>query len=208
MSAYKNLYDLAEKVQMDIRPLAWAFMFEGERCFEGTRSFSTQGINKAVFNLFRLLARMGTQKISLTSSRDLDPCSFKDLNGTEEGPEVDGWATLDNEDKLQILLYCHHDDWDLKESFDVDLEIRHLPMDGDVQIRHLRIDAEHSNAYAEWVRQGKPNYPTEGQRAAILERSGLEYCEAPAILKVHNGVLRHGFPLPTHAISLLEIVRL
>ena len=40
--------------RMDIRPLAWAFMFEAERCFEGTRTFSTQGIDKAVFNLFKL----------------------------------------------------------------------------------------------------------------------------------------------------------
>ena len=63
MSSYKNLYDLAEKLQMDIRPLAWAFMFEAERCFEGTRTFTTQGIDKAVFNLFKFFARMGTQKV-------------------------------------------------------------------------------------------------------------------------------------------------
>ena len=95
MSSYKNLYDLADAQQMDIRPLAWAFMFEGERCFEGTRTFSTQGIDKAVFNLFKLLAKMGHQRVELTSGRDLDPLSFKDLNGTEEGPEIDGWATCD-----------------------------------------------------------------------------------------------------------------
>lgn len=207
MSAYKNLYDLAEKMAMDIRPLAWAFMFEAERCFEGTRTFSTQGIDKAVFNLFRLLARMGTQRVALTTTRDLDPLAFKDLNGTEEGPEVDGWATMDGEDKLQVLLYCHHDDWDRKETFDIELSISNLPMEGKVQVRHLRIDAEHSNAYAEWVRQGKPNYPNEGQRAAIVARSGLEYCEAPEVVLVHEGALNRRFTLPTHGISLLEIVK-
>ena len=207
MSAYKNLYDLAEKVSMDIRPLAWAFMFEAERCFEGTRSFSTQGINKAVFNLFRLLARMGTQRVRLSTTRDLDPLTFKDLNGTEEGPEIDGWATMDSEEKMQVLLYCHHDDWDLQETFDVELEIRHLPMEGNVQIRHFRIDADHSNAYAEWVRQGRPNYPNDGQREAIVSRSALEYCEAPEVIPVHNGTLLRTFTLPTHAISLMEIVK-
>ena len=207
MSSYKNLYDLAEKMEMDIRPLAWAFMFEAERCFEGTRTFTTQGIDKAVFNLFKFLARMGTQRVALTTTRDLDPLTFKDLNGTEEGPEVDGWATMDGEDKLQVLLYCHHDDWDRKETFDIDLSMMNLPMDGKVQVRHLRIDAEHSNAYAEWVRQGKPNYPNEGQREAIVARSGLEYCEAPEVVMVHEGVLNRRFTLPTHGISLLEIVK-
>ena len=37
---------------------------------------------------------------------------------TAEGPEVDGWAVMDGEDKLQVLLYCHHDDWDRKETFE------------------------------------------------------------------------------------------
>lgn len=207
MSSYKNLYDLAEKLNMDIRPLAWAFMFEAERCFEGTRTFTTQGIDKAVFNLFKFFARMGTQKVELTTTRALDPMTFKDLNGTEEGPEVDGWATMDSEDKMQILLYCHHDDWDVHQTFDIDLAIQNLPIEGKVQVRHLRIDANHSNAYAEWERQGRPNYPNEGQRQAIIERSGLEYCEAPDTVLVHDGKLQRRFTLPTHGISLLEIVK-
>ena len=207
MSAYKNLYDLAEKMKMDIRPLAWAFMFEAERCFEGTRTFSTQGICKAVFNLFRLLSHMGYRKVALSSSRDLDPLSFADLNGTAEGPEVDGWATMDSEERMQVLLYCHHDDWDRKETFDVEMSLTHLPMEGAVQVRHLRIDESHSNAYAEWVRQGKPNYPAGGQREAILARSSLEFLNVPENRTIADGKLRLSFPLPTHGISLLEIVK-
>lgn len=208
MSGYKNLFDLAEELQMDIRPLAWAFMFEGERCFEGTRAFSTQGIDKAVFNLFKFLARMGHQKIALTTSRDLDPLQYADLNGTAEGPEIDGWATMDGEEKLQVLLYCHHDDWDRKETFDIDLRLANLPMEGKVRVKHLRIDDQHSNACAEWERQGRPNYPSEGQYAAIQARSGLEYCEAPREELVHEGRLEMKFELPTHGISLLEIEKI
>ena len=206
-SAYKNLYDLAERRGMDIRPLAWAFMFEGERCFEGTRAFSTQGINKAVFNLFRFYSRLGTRRIRLTTSRDLDPLHFKDLNGTEEGPEIDGWATMDGENRMQILLYAHHDDWDRKESFEIDLEIAHLPMEGQAQIRHLRIDGKHSNAYSEWMRQGSPDYPNEGQLEAILRHSELEYCEAPKTIPLRDGRLVHRFSLPVHGISFLEVIK-
>ncbi len=205
ISAYKNLYDLAKAQQMDIQPLAWAFMFEGERCFEGTRSFSTQEINKAVFNLFKMLSRLGTQRVALNSSRDLDPLTFRDLNGTEDGPEIDGWATCGSEDALQVLLYCHHDDWDRKETFDVTLTLENLPITGMVNITHYRIDAEHSNACAEWERQGSPDWPNEGQKAAIMARSGLEFYEAPETVQVQEGRLERCFRIPTHGISLLEI---
>ncbi|MBR0463769.1 MAG: hypothetical protein IJJ23_05215 [Clostridia bacterium] len=205
MSAYKNLYDLAEAQRMDMRPLAWAFMFEGERCFEGTRSFSTQGIDKAVFNLFKLLSKMGRQRVALVSGRDLDPMAYKDLNGTEEGPEIDGWATCGGEDSIQVLIYCHHDDWDRKESFDIDLCLENLPMRGNVQITHYRIDASHSNACAEWVRQGKPDWPNDGQREAMIARSGLEFYEAPGMAEVRDGRLERRFELPTHGISFLDI---
>ena len=205
MSAFKNTFDLAEKLQMDLRPLTWAFMFEGERCFEGTRSLSTQGIDKAAFNLFRLLARLGMQRVALHSGRDLDPLAFRDANGTAEGPEIDGWAVLGEDGGLQVLLYCHHDDWDRKETFDISLKLENLPMEGQVQITHYRIDAAHSNACAEWERQGKPDWPDEQQRAAILARSGLELLRAPETAEVRGGALELGFSLPVHGISLLEI---
>ena len=205
MSAFKNTFDLAEKLQMDLRPLTWAFMFEGERCFEGTRSLSTQGIDKAAFNLFRLLARLGMQRVALHSGRDLDPLAFRDANGTAEGPEIDGWAVLGEDGGLQVLLYCHHDDWDRKETFDISLKLENLPMEGQVQITHYRIDAAHSNACAEWERQGKPDWPDEQQRAAILARSGPELLRAPETAEVRGGALELGFSLPVHGISLLEI---
>ncbi len=205
LSAYKNLFDLASELKMDIRPLAWAFMFEGERCFEGTRSLSTQGIDKAVLNLFRMLARLGTQRVELRSSRDLNPLSFRDPNGTEEGPEIDGWAVCDSADFLQVLIYCHHDDWDRKESFDVSLALKNLPMEGQVSVMHTRIDGNHSNACSEWNRLGRPEWPDEEQRAAIAARSGLEFFRPPETAEVRSGRLELSFPLPVHGISLLEI---
>ena len=123
ISAYKNLFALAENLRMDIRPLIWAFMFEGERCFEGTRTLSTQGIDKAVFNLFRLLSRLGTQQVLLESSRISGPLA--DIPGA--GPEISGWATCDNGEALQVLVYCHDDDWDRKEAFDISLTLESLP---------------------------------------------------------------------------------
>ena len=204
-SGYKNVYDFAESAGMDIRPLAWAFMFEGERCFEGTRTFSTQGIRKPVFNLFRFYSMLGENRISLTSSRDISPLSFADKNGTKEGPEIDGWATMDSPEETDILLYCHHDDWDLKDTFPVELTLKNLPEDGELFLEHFRIDAAHSNAYAQWQRQGCPDYPSGPVYDAIKRRDVPEYLDAPGSVFVKNGSLTLEFDLPVHGISLIRL---
>ncbi|MBE6934936.1 MAG: hypothetical protein E7458_00385 [Ruminococcaceae bacterium] len=202
-SGYKHLYDLAERIGMDLRPLAWAFMFEGERCFEGTRTFSTQGIDKPVMNLFKLYSKLGTQRVALESSRAMEPLEYQDNNGTAEGPEIDGWATVGKDDSVQILLFAHHDDWDVRENFDVTLSLAGLPK-GAVTVKHYRIDEEHSNACTEWKRQGMPDWPNEGQYAAIKARDGIELLSAPETIET-DGEASLSFSMPSHAVSLILI---
>ncbi len=193
MCAYIRLFALARELGMDLRPLAWAFMFEGERCFEGTRSLSTQGIDKAVMNLFRMLARLGTRRVALECGPSLP-----------DEPETCGWAFLE-EDCLQVLLCRHHDDWDREDTRGVSLSLENLPLSGPVSVTHFRIDRDHSNACAEWERQGQPDWPDEKQRAAILARSGLELLCPPEKAEIRGGRLEIRFTLPAHAVSLLEI---
>ena len=104
-----------------------------------------------------------------------------------------------------MLLYCHHDDWDREGASDIALTLENLPLEGSAVITHYRIDREHSNACAEWERLGKPDWPDEGQRAAILARSGLECLRPPETREIRAGRLEIRFSLPVHGISLLEI---
>ena len=105
----------------------------------------------------------------------------------------------------QVLLYCHHDDWDREGVLDIALALESLSPEGSAVITHYRIDREHSNACAEWERRGKPDWPDEAQRVAILARSGLECLRAPETCEIRAGRLEISFPLPVHGISLLEI---
>ena len=43
--------------------LTWAFLFEDRDYFEGFRTLSTNGVDKPVLNVFRLLARLGPTRI-------------------------------------------------------------------------------------------------------------------------------------------------
>lgn len=207
--AFHQLMQYAQARGWDLRLLTWAFLFVGERCFEGTRALTTQGIDKPILNLFRMYARMGTQQVALSSSGAQNALDYPDLWGMEAPPNVSGVAALSGDSGLQVLLYCHHDDWDQTDETEVALEIAHLPYPAEAfTLRHYRIDGAHSNAYAEWVRQGRPLYPAPGQRAAIMSRQGLELAEAPRVLPVEDGAVRLAYTLPAHAVSLIELAPL
>ena len=209
-TAFHKLGQYAAEQGWDLKLLSWAFLFVGERCFEGTRAFSTQGIDKPILNLFRMYARLGHQQVGLTSTGAQDPRVYADAWGTDAPADVDGFATLGGDRSLQVLLYCHHDHGHLDGSeLDeraIELEINNLPFDAEgLVLRHYRIDAAHSNAHTEWVRQGRPMYPAPGQRAAIMARQGLELLEPPQPVTLHDGRIKLSFTMPVHAVSLLEL---
>ena len=107
---------------------------------------------------------------------------------------------------MAILIYNHHDDWDLHSSETIELTVDHLPFAGhNLQITHHRIDQTHSNAYSEWVRLGKPMYPPPGQYAAIKARDGLELLTAPQQVTTNDSKVTLTFELPVHGISLVRI---
>jgi len=106
-----------------------------------------------------------------------------------------------------VLLYCHHDDWDLEKTYAVELEVQNLPFKGPARLRHYRIDREHSNAYAEWVRQGRPDWPQHGQYDAIKARDALELYAPDQALPTADGSLKARFEMPVRAVSLLLITK-
>jgi xylan 1,4-beta-xylosidase len=205
-ASFDKVSKFAKEKGWDLKLQTWAFMFAGERCFEGTRTFSTQGIDKAVLNLFRMYGKLGTEEVGFQSSAAKDPLGYADHNGFGEEPDISGFAALSGNKALQILIYNHHDDWDMAEEHTVELEVANLPFEGDtLKLRHYRVDGSHSNAYPEWVRQGKPMYPNPGQREAIKARDGLELLEPPRTLEATDGAVKLTFSLPVHGVSLLTL---
>jgi xylan 1,4-beta-xylosidase len=151
---------------------------------------------------------MGTQEVLFQSTGTQDPLTYADMIGYGEAPDISGFATLSGNKSLEVLIYNHHDDWDVSGEYQVDLEITNLPFDGgDLVLKHYRIDGSRSNAYAEWVRQGKPMYPAPGQRAAIKAREALELLEPPQKFTLHDGKVKLSFKLPVHGVSLSIVSR-
>ena len=182
-STYEKIDQLSSQYGIRVRPLAWAFMFPGERCFEGTRTFTTQGIDKAVFNMFKIYGSLGNEKLSFESDGtkkleflkepEIGVKNHSQYTGEGEDTDVAGFAVRGKNGEIQIVIYSHCNDRDKVEDQKISLTVDGIG-EKEVKIRHYRIDSEHSNPYAEWVRQGSPLFPEGEQYDAIKARDGLE----------------------------------
>jgi xylan 1,4-beta-xylosidase len=212
-AAYYHIEKMSEEFGMPIRPLAWAFFFPGERMFEGTRTFSTQGVNKAVFNLFKLYGRLGHQKLACTGGGEyLDGSLNFDrqpnlsvFNGDAGKADISAFAVRGGGWEAQIVVFSHHNDWDIREESRITLTVRGYGEEKGLPLRHYRIDGSHSNAYAQWVAEGKPIYPAPGQYAAIKARDGLEKLEPDTVADSVGDAITLSFRMPAHGVSLITI---
>lgn len=82
-----------------------------------------RGIDKPILNLFRMFSFLGDKKLYLESSQKKNQLEFIDDWGANEKPEVYGVATMSGTKSIEILIYCHHDDWDIKEEYEIELEM-------------------------------------------------------------------------------------
>jgi xylan 1,4-beta-xylosidase len=183
--------------------LTWAFQFENREYFEGLRTLSTNGIDKPVLNVFRMLARLGGLRLALESDAKRDPLRPPTDDIAATSPDVVAIAAIDGAAAVQVLLSSHHDDWDVTTSTNVALEIRGLP-DGNYRLRRSLIDATHSNAHTIWQAMGAPQQPTDEQRQRLREAGGLEaVAESP--VGASDGRLQFDVILAAQSVCLIEI---
>src|SRR5262249_5166988 len=68
-AAYANILKLAESRSANLAGmLTWAFEFEGFPYFDGFRTLATNGIDKPVLNLFRMLGMMRGNRLQVIST--------------------------------------------------------------------------------------------------------------------------------------------
>jgi xylan 1,4-beta-xylosidase len=107
-----------------------------------------------------------------------------------------------------VVVWNHADDWTTEGSRKVELRLENLPFAAgqQVELKHWRIDADHSNAYTEWVKLGRPEGPDEAQLAQLRKSQQLALLEQPSTVTVEQaGSLNISFELPLHGMSLVEL---
>ncbi len=196
-------YELADLHNVKLRgAVTWAFEFEGQPYFDGFRDLATNGLDKPVLNVFRMLGRMGRERVAVDSTGALALASVRDT-GVRAAPDIAALASRDDR-SVSVLLWNYHDDDVAAAPAEIDLSI-----DG-VRARrptltHDRIDATHSNAYDAWKRMGAPQPPTPVQYAELERIGRLQPLEPPRRVDAAGGRVRVSFQLPRQAVSLVRV---
>ena len=196
-------YELADLHGVNIMgSVTWAFEFEDQPYFDGFRDLATNGIDKPVLNVFRMLGLMGGERLAVESTGALKLETICDQS-VRGNAEVNALASRQPR-SVAVLVWNYHDDDLPAPPSDVEVVIDGLPQ-GRPLLQHYRIDAERSNSYELWKKLGSPQQPTPAQYKQ-LERAGqLQLLSAPQQQQATNGRVALKFSLPRQGVSLLRL---
>ena len=196
-------YELAERHRVNLLgSVTWAFEFEGQPYFAGFRDLATNGIDKPVLNVFRMLGQMRGQWVAVTSSGSLPLDSIRD-HGVRGRPDISALAARD-ERAITVMVWNYHDDDVPGPAAEIDLNIAGVPV-GNAGFTHYRIDRDHGNSYEAWKKMGSPQQPTAAQRAVLERAARLEALPGPDSLETHFGLVHIPITLPRQGVSLIRL---
>jgi xylan 1,4-beta-xylosidase len=205
-AVFARKHDLAERHGVNLEgALTWAFTFENQPWFAGFRQIASNGVPMAVFNVFRMYALMGPERLRATSTGEVPLTAIID-QGVRGAPDVSALASR-APGRVAVMVWHYHDDDVAGPDAAVSLAVTGLPAGlKAAKLVHYRIDQQHSNAYAEWLRLGSPATPTAAQFTQIEQASALTtLTDAPATVALTGGQANLAFALPRQGVSLLVL---
>lgn len=204
-TSIRNMIDLAAHSHANFEGfLTWAFEFEGQPYFDGFRTLATNGVDKPVLNLFRMLGVMEGQRVKAESSSAVSADKILQ-SGVRERADIDTMAAR-SDHSITVLVWNYDDDDVPSADVPVHLMLSGLPAKAEhVLLRHYRIDRDHSNAFTVWKEMGSPPTPTPEQYAKLKTAGQLQLLDSPRWITAKQGASELEFPLPGQALSLFEL---
>jgi xylan 1,4-beta-xylosidase len=196
-------FDLAAKYGVNLLgAVTWAFEFEDQPYFDGFRDLATNGIDKPVLNVFRMLGMMTGDRAAVENPAAASLDSML-AAGVKNTPDVHAMASIDAH-SAAVLVSNYHDSARPGAPAPIDLTIAGLPR-GRILLQHYRVDDRHSNSYEYWKAIGSPAQPSAGQYAQLEQAGQLQLLEAPRWINSQDGSVHAAFELPRHGVSLIRL---
>jgi xylan 1,4-beta-xylosidase len=202
-------YELARQYGVTVEgAVTWAFEFEDQPAFAGFRELATDGIDKPVLNVFRMLGMLGARRpgaewIATESSAALPLAGLLE-RGVTGVPDVNAVATR-NHGEIDVLLWNYHDADLLAPPAEI-----HLTVDGlhgrTALAAEFRMDDTHSNAYRVWQQMGSPAHPAADQVAQLEKAGALEQSVPDHSIPVRAGLASIGLELPRQGVVLVRLL--
>jgi xylan 1,4-beta-xylosidase len=205
--ATMRAYELAQKYGVHLEgAVTWAFEMEDQPPFAGFRELATNGIDKPVLNVFRMMGMLNGNWLQTESTGAI---SLDDIvqNSVTGSPDVNAVATIgegSDGHQLSVLLWNYHDDDLPAKEAAIQLRIDGLPA-GSVTASEYSMDATHSNAYAAWQTMGSPEHLSSDQQKQLEAIGALEESAAPHALSVADGATQLSLLLPRQGVALVRI---
>jgi xylan 1,4-beta-xylosidase len=199
-----RIYDLAEHYDVNlIGAVNWSFEFENQPWFYGFRDLATNGVDKPVLNVFRMLGMMRGNRVEVSGDQAYNYQSMRDQSVRGPKTDVNAFAAADAK-SVSVLLWNYHDEDVQDAGSPVALTIKGIPAKKAL-LTHYRIDALHSNSYEVWKKMGSPQSPTFEQIQTLEKAGKLEMLEKPKIFKVKDGQMLINMQLPRQAVSFIKL---
>ena len=204
-AAYARLYDLADQYQVNLTgAVSWAFEFEDQPWFAGFRDLATNGVDKPVLNVFRMLGKMAGQRVAVTNATALTLPEIHDQAQSQRA-DISALATIDvKAHTAAVLVWNYHNDDLPAAASEVEIMLQGIPA-ASAQLQHYRIDTDHSNSYTAWQAMGSPAQPAASQRIALEQAGQLAELTSPSSVSTKNGQAVLHFALPRQGVSLLRL---
>jgi len=183
--------------------VTWAFEFENQPYFAGFRDLATNGIDKPVLNVFRMLGKMRGDRVAVSSTSAAGVESVRD-EGVRSRSDVYALASR-SEKAMEVLVWNYHDDDVPAAPADITVTIDGLTA-GTPMVTQYRVDDRHSNSYEVWKQMGSPQTPTAAQRATLEKAGQLQTVGAASRQRVSDGHLTLNLSLPRQGVALFTIV--
>jgi xylan 1,4-beta-xylosidase len=192
--ATMRTYELARQYGLTVQgAVTWAFEFEDQPAFAGFRELATNGIDKPVLNVFRMLGMLGggqgaqiDKAVWLkTESSGALPLAQVVANSVTDAPDVNAVATR-NGSEIDVLLWNYHDADVESPAAEVNLDLDGLTSRA-LATSEYRMDTAHSNAYRVWQQMGSPGQPSDEQRGQLEKAGALEQSVSGYSLPVQDG---------------------
>ena len=199
-----RIVDMADYYGVNlIGAVNWSFEFENQPWFSGFRSLATNGVDKPVLNVFRMLGMMSGSRVEVSGDRRYDFKTICDSSVRGKQTDINAFACT-NKNTVTVLLWNYHDLDIQSAGSPVVLNIKGIPAER-ATLTQYRIDREHSNSYEVWKTMGSPQNPTIDQIAKLEKAGRLETLSKPSEIKINNTAAAIIIQLPRQAVSFVQI---
>ncbi len=201
-ASFARKYELAQRYNVNLTgAVTWAFEFEDQPWFYGFRDLATNGVDKPVLNVFRMLGMMKETQVAAESNRRYALQEVLDSSIRRPLTDVGALASKDHQ-SAAVMIWNYHDADKKDGTAPVRLLVNRLPAQK-IKLTHYRIDDTSSNAYERWKRMGSPQQPSTAQVKALEQSGRLQVIGTQHINVSAGSSIETGFVLPQQGVSLI-----